>query len=74
MVLDEFTYLMDFGWLDAIELIDWLQANKPVRLNLLITGRNAPQQLTDYADTVTEMRKVKHAYDSGILARAGIEF
>ena len=74
VVLDEFTYLMDFGWLDAIELIDWLQANKPVRLNLLITGRNAPQQLTDYADTVTEMRKVKHAYDSGILARAGIEF
>ena len=74
VVLDEFTYLMDFGWLDAIELIDWLQANKPVRLNLLITGRNAPQQLTDYADTVTEMRNVKHAYDSGILARAGIEF
>ena len=65
---------MDFGWLDAIELIDWLQANKPVRLNLLITGRNAPQQLTDYADTVTEMRNVKHAYNSGILARADIEF
>ncbi|MCY4070461.1 MAG: cob(I)yrinic acid a,c-diamide adenosyltransferase [Chloroflexi bacterium] len=74
VVLDEFTYLLEFGWLDVTEVIKWLQANKPARLNLLITGRNAPAQLIEYADTVTEMRKVKHAYDSGILARAGIEF
>lgn len=74
VVLDEFTYLMEFGWLDTTEVIGWLQANKPARLNLLITGRNAPAQLIEYADTVSEMRKVKHAYDSGILARAGIEF
>lgn len=74
VVLDEFTYLMNFGWLNASEVVQWLQVNKPARLNLLITGRNAPAQLIEYADTVTEMRKVKHAYDSGILARAGIEF
>lgn len=74
VVLDEFTYLLDFGWLDTAEVINWLRANKPDRLNLLITGRNAPPELIDYADTVTEMRKVKHAFDAGTMARAGIEF
>lgn len=74
VVLDEFTYLLDFGWLDTGEAIDWLRANKPERQHLLITGRNAPAVLIDYADTVTEMVKIKHAYDAGIKARAGIEF
>ncbi len=74
VVLDEFTYLMDFGWLAADAVIDWLKAHKPPRQHLLITGRNAPPALIDYADTVTEMVNIKHAYDSGIKARAGIEF
>lgn len=74
VVLDEFTYLLDFGWLDAADAIAWLTAHKPARLNLLITGRNAPNELIDYADTVTEMVKLKHAFDAGIKARAGIEF
>ncbi len=74
VVLDEFTYLMDFGWLDADEVIAWFKANKPIAQHLVITGRNAPQALIDYADTVSEMVKVKHAYDAGIKARAGIEF
>lgn len=74
VVLDEFTYLLDFGWLDTDEAIAWLKAHKPARLNLLITGRNAPEALIEYADTCTEMVKVKHAFDAGIKARAGIEF
>ena len=74
VVLDEFTYLLDFGWLDTLDAIAWLRAHKPARLHLLITGRNAPEALIDYADTVTEMVKVKHAFDAGIKARAGIEF
>jgi cob(I)alamin adenosyltransferase len=74
VVLDEFTYLLDFGWLDTSDVLDWLRANKPDALNLIITGRAAPQALIDYADTVTEMTKIKHAYDQGIPARAGIEF
>ena len=74
VVLDEFTYLMDFGWLDTDDVIDWLKQNKPERLNLIVTGRNAPQALIDYADTVTEMTKIKHAFDQGVQARAGIEF
>lgn len=74
VVLDEFTYLLDFGWLDTEEILTWLKANKPIEQHLVITGRNAPQAIIDYADTVTEMTKVKHAYDAGITARAGIEF
>jgi cob(I)alamin adenosyltransferase len=74
VVLDEFTYLLHYGWLDTPEVLDWLRTHKPESLNLIITGRNAPQALIDYADTVTNMTKVKHAYDAGIPARAGIEF
>jgi cob(I)alamin adenosyltransferase len=74
IVLDEFTYLMHFGWLNADAVVDWLKANKPHTLHLIITGRDAPQAIMDYADTVTHMTKVKHAYDTGIKARAGIEF
>jgi len=74
VVLDEFTYLLDFGWLDTNNVIAWFKAHKPPRLHLLITGRNAPATLIEYADTVTEMVKVKHAFDAGIKARAGIEF
>jgi len=74
VVLDEFTYLMAFGWLDADEVVAWLTAHKPPALHLIITGRDAPQVVIDYADTVTHMTKVKHAFDAGITARAGIEF
>lgn len=74
VVLDEFTYLLKFGWLDTDAALDWLKANKPEKLHLIITGRDAPQALIDYADTVTHMTKIKHAYDAGIPARAGIEF
>ena len=74
VVLDEFTYLLDFGWLDTNDVIAWFKTHKPPSLHLLITGRNAPAALIDYADTVTEMVKIKHAFDAGIKARAGIEF
>ena len=74
VLLDEFTYLLDYGWLDMATAVDWLRANKPPSLHLLITGRGAPPELVAYADTVTEMTKIKHAYDSGIQAVAGIEF
>ena len=74
VVLDEFTYTMDFGWLDTREVLDWLRANKPPELHLIITGRNAPQELMDYADLVTEMGLIKHPHDEGIKAQPGIEF
>jgi len=75
LVLDEFTYPLHYGWLDSDEVINWLQANKPPMLHLIITGRYAPQALIDYADLVTEMRVIKHPLaDQGIRAQAGIEY
>jgi cob(I)alamin adenosyltransferase len=74
-LLDEFTYVLHFGWLDAAEVVDWLRVNKPEMLHLIITGRDAPPALIDYADLVTEMREVKHPYrEQGIKAQKGIEF
>jgi len=56
-------------------VIDWLKANKPEGLHLIITGRDAPQALMDYADLVTEMREIKHPFNTqGIQAQPGIEF
>lgn len=75
IVLDEFTYPLDYKWLDVNEVIAWLQENKPPLLHLIITGRNAPQELMDFADIVTEMKEIKHPYeDQEISAQPGIEF
>lgn len=74
IVLDEFTYPLQYGWLDVGEVIAWLRDHKPPTLHLIITGRNAPPALLDFADLVTEMRKVKHPFDQDIRAQPGIEF
>lgn len=74
IILDEFTYALHYGWLNTVQVIDWLKASKPEKLHLVITGRNAPAELIEYADLVTEMLEVKHPYQKGIKAQAGIEF
>jgi cob(I)alamin adenosyltransferase len=74
VVLDEFTYPLQFNWLNTGEVIDWLKANKPQDLHLVITGRYAPDALVKYADLVSEIHEVKHPYQQGITAQAGIEF
>ncbi|HEU4329064.1 MAG TPA: cob(I)yrinic acid a,c-diamide adenosyltransferase [Roseiflexaceae bacterium] len=74
-LLDEFTYVMHFGWLDSAEVVAWIAAHKPPMLHLIITGRDAPPELVAAADLVTEMREIKHPYrDQGIKAQRGIEF
>jgi cob(I)alamin adenosyltransferase len=74
-LLDEFTYVLNYGWVDTTDVIDWLRQHKPPMLHLIITGRNAPQALIDFADLVTEMREVKHPFrDQGIRAQKGIEY
>lgn len=74
-LLDEFTYVMHFGWLATDAVVAWLQAHKPPMLHLIITGRDAPPALIAYADLVTEMQEVKHPFrDQGIKAQPGIEF
>jgi cob(I)alamin adenosyltransferase len=74
IILDEMTYAFHHGWLDVHKVITWLKENKPLELHLIITGRDAPPELIQYADLVTEMREVKHPYRRGIRAQAGIEF
>jgi cob(I)alamin adenosyltransferase len=73
LILDELTYLMTFGWVPVADVVDAL-AHRHARTNVVVTGRDAPEELIAIADTVTEMRKVKHAYDQGINARKGIEY
>ena len=73
IVLDEITYPMNWGWIATDEVIEAI-AGRPEHVNIVATGRDAPQQLVAVADTVTEMVKVRHAYDRGIKARRGIDF
>lgn len=72
VVLDEVTYPINYGWIDAGEVADVI-ARRPPHVNLVATGRDAPAVLVDAADTVTEMRKVKHAFDRGVRAQRGID-
>jgi cob(I)alamin adenosyltransferase len=73
IVLDEVTYPMNWGWIRSDEVIAAIK-ERPEHVNIVATGRDAPEQLVGIADTVTEMVKVRHAYDRGIKARRGIDF
>jgi cob(I)alamin adenosyltransferase len=73
VVLDEITYPMNWGWLDPVEVLDVI-SSRPQQVTVVCTGRDAPASLVGVADTVTEMRKVKHVYDTGVLAMKGIDF
>ena len=73
LILDEATYAVKYGWVEVDEMVRGLQERSP-RTNVVVTGRGAPDELIAIANTVTEMRKVKHAYDEGISAMKGIEF
>ena len=74
IVLDEFTYAMHYGWIEVSDVIETLR-QRPGQMHVIITGRSAPRELIDYADLVTEMKLVKHPYESqGIKAQPGIEF
>lgn len=73
VVLDELTYLCTWGWIDTAEVVAALR-DRPRTVNVIVTGRDAPDELIELADTVTEMRQRKHAYDSGIAAKRGIDY
>ena len=74
VILDEMTHAFHYGWLNVEEVIAWIRAHKPPMGHVIITGRDAPPELIAFADLVTEMRNIKHPYDQGVLAQAGIEF
>jgi cob(I)alamin adenosyltransferase len=73
VVLDEINYAIGYKML-APETVAEVLRRKPEMVHVILTGRNAHPQLVEMADTVTEMREVKHAYQRGILAQRGIEF
>ena len=73
VVLDEITYPMTWGWIDTDDVVTTIRG-RPETVSIVATGRDAPAALIDVADTVTEMRKVKHAYDVGIAAKKGIDY
>lgn len=73
IILDEITYLPLYDFLDVQEILTLIQ-NKPERLSVILTGRDADQQLMEVADTVSIIEPFKHAYQQGIKAQKGIEF
>jgi cob(I)alamin adenosyltransferase len=73
VVLDELTYPINWGWIDGAEVAAALR-DRPEHVNVIATGRDASPELLAIADTVTEMRKLRHAYDSGVRAKRGLDF
>ena len=73
VILDEATYPVTFEWVDVADVVETLE-DRPANVNVVITGRDAAPELVEIADTVTEMRKVKHAFDAGVVARKGLDY
>jgi cob(I)alamin adenosyltransferase len=74
VVLDEINIALRYDYLDINEVVAFLQTSKPPLTHVVLTGRNAKQELIDAADLVTEMTLVKHPFRSGVKAQPGVEF
>lgn len=73
VVLDELTYMLAYKYLDEAMVLKAL-ANRPVEQSVVVTGRGGGSGLQDIADTVSEIKEIKHAYKAGIKAREGVDF
>ncbi len=73
LVLDEINIAMNLGYVPVESVVKAIK-NKPEHLSIILTGRNVPEEIIEAADSVTEMVAIKHAFESGIQARKGIEF
>lgn len=73
VVLDELTYMLTYGYLDASEVVEALQ-RRPASQHVVITGRNASQVLLDLADTISEINSVRHAFDNGVRVQKGVDY
>ncbi len=73
LVLDEVVVAVSYGLIEEEDLLRFLDA-KPSDLEVVMTGRGASDALVEASDLVTEMRKIKHYYDRGVMARKGIEY
>ena len=76
LVFDEIVYVLDYKFLDVVKILDEVKAirEKQPHLHMILTGRNAPAELVEAADLVTEMKEIKHPFHAGIYAQQGIEF
>lgn len=74
IVLDEINYCSSYNWITGQEIADFIRAEKPAWMHLVLTGRNAAVEVIEIADTVTEMTLHKHAFQKGIKAEQGVEF
>lgn len=73
VILDEINYAISYGMLDPAKVVEGLKG-KPDQVHVILTGRNAHPTIVELADTVTEMKQVKHAYEKGVMAQRGIEY
>ncbi len=76
LVFDELVYVLDYKFLDVQKILGEIKSVREGQPNLhiIITGRNAPPELVEAADLVTEMKEIKHPFHAGIFAQQGIEF
>jgi cob(I)alamin adenosyltransferase len=73
VLLDELTYVLNYGFVPVDEVLATLRA-RPARVSVVVTGRNAPDALLAAADLVTEMQAIKHPFTEGRMAMLGIDF
>ena len=73
VLLDELTYMIGYKYLDEKKILEALQ-NRPIEQSVIVTGRGGGNGLQDIADTVSEVKEIKHAYKAGIKAREGVDF
>lgn len=73
VLLDELTYMLNYKYLDKEKVVSAIQ-NRPANQNVIITGRGAKQYLQDLADTFSEVKAIKHAFEQGVKAQKGIEW
>ena len=73
LVLDEISYAMTWDWIDTDEVVEAIRGRSE-RLSVILTGRDMPDAVIEVADTATEMRSIKHAFDRGIVAKRGIDY
>lgn len=74
VLLDEINIALRYGYIDLAEVLGFLEAEKPPMTHVVLTGRNAADDLIEAADLVTEMSLIKHPFRSGIKAQIGVEF
>ena len=73
VVLDELTYMLSFKYLDKDEVLQALRS-RPAEQSVVVTGRGGGSALSELADTVSEVKEIKHAYNAGIMARRGVDY